>query len=135
MYSRILVRLAAPLILTLLFPLSVGLDWPNALQWALLTSLTLAWLIFAWLSVVNSHQISPEHASVVREQDALLTDLRRFVNNEIEGSRHEIDRARELIREAVGNLGGSFDAMNRKSREQSAAIARIIDHKLKHRVG
>ena len=85
MYSRILVRLAAPLILTLLFPLSVGLDWPNALQWALLTSLTLAWLIFAWLSVVNSHQISPEHASVVREQDALLTDLRRFVNNEIEG--------------------------------------------------
>ena len=127
MYSRILVRLAAPLILTLLFPLSVGLDWPNALQWALLTSLTLAWLIFAWLSVVNSHQISPEHASVVREQDALLTDLRRFVNNEIEGSRHEIDRARELIREAVGSLGGSFDAMNRKSREQSAAIARIID--------
>ena len=53
MYSRILVRLAAPLILTLLFP----------------------------LSVVNSHQISPEHASVVREQDALLTDLRRFVIN------------------------------------------------------
>ena len=127
MYSRILVRLAAPLILTLLFPLSVGLDWPNALQWALLTSLTLAWLICAWLSVVNSHQISPEHASVMREQDALLTDLRRFVNNEIEGSRHEIDRARELIREAVGSLGGSFDAMNRKSREQSAAIARIID--------
>ena len=127
MYSRILVRLAAPLILTLLFPLSVGLDWPNALQWALLTSLTLAWLIFAWLSVVNSHQISPEHASVVREQDALLSELRRFVNNEIEGSRHEIDRARELIREAVGSLGGSFDAMNRKSREQSAAIARIID--------
>ena len=127
MYSRILVRLAAPLILTLLFPLSVGLDWPNALQWALLTSLTLAWLIFAWLSVVNSHQISPEHASVVREQDALLTDLRRFVNNEIEGSRSEIERARELIREAVNNLGGSFDAMNRKSREQSAAISRIID--------
>ena len=127
MYSRILVRLAAPLILTLLFPLSVAFEWPNALQWALLTSLTLAWLIFAWLTVTNSHQISPEHASVVREQDALLTELRRFVNNEIEGSRSEIDRARELIREAVSNLGGSFDAMNRKSREQSAAISRIID--------
>ena len=127
MHSRILVRLAAPLILTVLFPLSVGLAWPSALQWALLTSLTLAWLIFAWLTAANAHQISPEHASVVREQDALLTELRRFVNNEIEGSRSEIDRARELIREAVGNLGGSFDAMNRKSREQSAAISRIID--------
>ena len=31
MYSRILVRLAAPLILTLLFPVSVGFDWPTAL--------------------------------------------------------------------------------------------------------
>ena len=108
MYSRILVRLAAPLILTLLFPLSVGFEWPNALQWALLTSLTLAWLIFAWLTAVTAHQTSPEHASVVREQDALLTELRRFVNNEIEGSRSEIERARELIRDAVNNLGGSF---------------------------
>ena len=72
MYSRILVRLAAPLILTLLFPLSVGLDWPNALQWALLTSLTLAWLIFAWLSVVNSHQISPAMC-VFSGIDAVMT--------------------------------------------------------------
>ena len=40
----------------------------------------LAWLIFAWLTATNGQQISPEHASVVREQDALLTELRRFVN-------------------------------------------------------
>src|SRR5690606_13273468 len=61
-----------------------------------------------------------------REQQMLLGELRSFVDKEIEGSRHEIDRARELIRQAVAGLGGSFDAMNRKSRQQSQAMARII---------
>ncbi|HSX64453.1 MAG TPA: methyl-accepting chemotaxis protein [Pseudoxanthomonas sp.] len=127
MYSRILVRLAAPFLLTLLFPVSVAFDWPAPARWAILTTLTLAWLIFAFYSVRSAHRPSPEHAKVIREQDALLSELRRFVANEIDGSRGEIDRARELIREAVRGLGQSFDAMSRKSREQSAAVSRIVD--------
>jgi methyl-accepting chemotaxis protein len=127
MYSRILVRLAAPFILTLLFPVAVASDWPAPMRWAILTTMTLAWLIFAFLSVWSAHHPSAEQAKVIREQDSLLTDLRRFVNNEIEGSRHEIDRARELIREAVNGLGQSFDAMSRKSREQSSVVSRIVD--------
>jgi methyl-accepting chemotaxis protein len=127
MYSRILVRLAAPFILTLLFPVAVASDWPAPMRWAILTTMTLAWLIFAFLSVWSAHRPSAEQASVIREQDSLLTELRRFVNNEIEGSRHEIDRARELIREAVSGLGQSFDAMSRKSREQSSVVSRIVD--------
>ncbi|WP_454831187.1 methyl-accepting chemotaxis protein [Pseudoxanthomonas wuyuanensis] len=127
MYSRILVRLAAPFLLTLLFPVSVAFDWPAPARWAILTTLTLAWLIFAFYSVRSSQRPSPEHAKVIGEQDALLAELRRFVGNEIEGSRAEIDRARELIREAVRGLGQSFDAMSRKSREQSAAVSRIVD--------
>jgi methyl-accepting chemotaxis protein len=127
MYSRILVRLAAPFILTLLFPVAVASDWPAPMRWAILTTMTLAWLIFAFLSVWSAHRPSQEQLSVIREQDALLTELRRFVNNEIEGSRSEIDRARELIREAVSGLGQSFDAMSRKSREQSSVVSRIVD--------
>ena len=127
MYSRILVRLAAPLILTLVFPLSVAFDWPGAVQWAILTTMTLAWLLFAFLSVWGAQKPSAEHTSILREQDTLLNELRRFVGNEIEGSRAEIDRARGLIRDAVGGLGESFDAMMRKSREQSLAVSRIVD--------
>ncbi len=127
MYSRSLVRLAAPLLLTLVFPLSVALDWPAPVRWAILTTMTLAWLLFAFLSVWNAHKPSPEQATILREQDALLNELRRFVGNEIEGSRSEIERARGLIREAVSGLGDSFDAMMRKSREQSAVVSRIVD--------
>jgi len=127
MYSRIIIRLAAPLVLTLLLPLAFALDWPAALRWAMLTTMTLSWLGFAWWSTRAQPQPSPEHTRILREQDQLLTELRSFVGTEIDGSRSEIERARDLIRQAVAGLGGSFDAMNRKSRQQNQALARIVD--------
>ena len=127
MYSRIIIRLAAPLVLTLLLPLAFALDWPAALRWAVLTTMTLSWLGFAWWSTRAQVQRSPEHTRILREQDQLLTELRSFVGTEIDGSRSEIERARDLIRQAVAGLGGSFDAMNRKSRQQNQALARIVD--------
>ncbi|HLM53367.1 MAG TPA: chemotaxis protein, partial [Pseudoxanthomonas sp.] len=113
MYPRILVRLAAPLILTLLFPLAVAFDWPASVRWTLLTVMPLSWLAFAFYSARSLARPSPEQLAVSREQEALLTDLRHFVSNEISGSREEIGRARELIRDAVRGLGTSFDAMSR----------------------
>ena len=127
MYSRLFIRLAAPLVLTLLLPVAIGFEWPAALRWAILTTMTLSWLGFAWWTARAQNQRSPEQARILREQDQLLSELRSFVGNEIEGSRGEVERARDLIRHAVSGLGGSFDAMNRKSRQQSQALARIVD--------
>jgi len=126
MYPRNLIRLATPLVLTLLLPIAFGLDWPAPLRWAILSTLTASWLVYAYLALRREVR-SPEHARIVREQDQLLGELRRFVGNEIDGSRNEIERARELIRQAVSGLGGSFDAMSRKSRQQSTAMSRIVD--------
>jgi len=127
MYSRLLIRLAAPLALTLLFPISAGLDWAAPVQWAIFTTMALSWLGLAAWMVYSQTRRSPGQSKVMREQDQLLSELRNFVGNEIEGSRNEIERARELIRQAVAGLGGSFEAMNRKSRQQSQALARIVD--------
>lgn len=127
MYPRIFIRLAAPLALTLLLPLAFALEWPAALRWAILTTMTLSWLGFAWWTGRSQPQPSAEQARILREQDQLLNELRTFVGNEIDGSRSEVERARDLIRQAVNGLGGSFDAMNRRSRQQSQALARIVD--------
>ena len=129
MDSRLFFRMAAPLVLTLFVPIAIGFDWPAPVRWAILTTQTLSWFGFAaWLLLRTPAAAAPskEHARVVREQEQLLGELRSFVGKEIDGSRHEIERARELIRQAVAGLGGSFDAMNRKSRQQSQAMARII---------
>ncbi|WOB52016.1 methyl-accepting chemotaxis protein [Xanthomonas hydrangeae] len=127
MYSRPLIRLAAPLALTLLFPFAVGFDWPASVRWAILATMTLSWLVFAAWVTYSQFRRNPDQTRILREQDQLLNELRTFVSNEVDGSRSEVERARELIRQAVSGLGGSFEAMNRKSRQQSQALARIVD--------
>ncbi|MEQ4575905.1 methyl-accepting chemotaxis protein [[Pseudomonas] boreopolis] len=127
MYSRSFIRMAAPLVLTLVFVLAEAFGWPGPVRWALLVTMVLSWLGFAGWSSWSQSRRHPDQARVLREQDQLLNELRSFVTNEVEGSRVEVERARELIRQAVAGLGGSFDAMNRKSRQQSHALARIID--------
>ncbi|MFA0923579.1 methyl-accepting chemotaxis protein [Xanthomonas fragariae] len=127
MYSRPLIRLAAPLALTLLFPFAVGFDWPASVRWAILATMTLSWLGFAAWVTYSQFRRNPDQTRILREQDQLLNELRTFVSNEVDGSRSEVERARELIRQAVSGLGGSFEAMNRKSRQQSQALARIVD--------
>ncbi|MGN6512733.1 MAG: methyl-accepting chemotaxis protein [Lysobacteraceae bacterium] len=121
MDSRTLFRLAAPLALTVLLILTEALGWPAGVRWGAMVAMTLAWLAFAWFAM------HPLNRDALREQTRLLDELRSFVNAEVQGSRTEIERTRELIREAVAKLGGSFDTLNRKSREQGEVVARLID--------
>jgi methyl-accepting chemotaxis protein len=122
MDSRVLIRLAAPLALTVVLLAAELLGWPTAVRLGALVTMTAAWLGFAWFAYRPG-----ANAAMVREQGKLLEDLRSFVSAEVTGSRNEIDRTRDLIREAVAKLGGSFEAVNRKSREQSEVVTRIID--------
>lgn len=121
MDSRVVIRLAAPLALTVLLLTAQLLDWPVAARLGATVAMAAAWLVFAWAQ----NQGTP--ASLMREQTRLLEDLRNFIGAEVNGSRTEIERTRELIRESVGKLGGSFEAVNRQSRQQSEVVTRIID--------
>ncbi|MGY0558915.1 methyl-accepting chemotaxis protein [Lysobacter sp. A421] len=121
MDSRVVIRLAAPLALTLLLLCAQLLDWPSAARLGATVAVAAAWLVFAW----SRRERTPP--ALVREQTRLLEDLRKFISAEVSGSHTEIERTRELIRESVGKLGGSFEAVNRKSRQQSEIVTRIID--------
>ena len=123
MDSRVLLRLAAPLALTLVLVLAQVLDLAAPVRWGSLAAMTLAWLWFAWTMA------RPGDSALVRDQGRLLEELRNFIGAEVQGSRSEIDRTRELIRESVAKLGTSFDAVNRRSRQQSEVAARILDRR------
>ena len=130
MTPRPLMLLAAPLAFSLLLVLSLALALPAPLQWALLLTQIASWAAFAWWQLQqrnNSASQSKEGTRVLREQEQLLSELRGYIGSEVEGTRSEVERARELIRQAVAGLGSSFDAMNRKSRQQSQAVNRIVD--------
>ena len=123
MDSRLLIRLAAPLVLTVTLIATEAFGLSAPVRWGALTAMTLAWLGFTW------SLLRPSASTVVLmgEQTRLLDDLRTFIGAEVQGSRAEIERTRELIRESVGKLGGSFEAVNRKSRQQGEVVARLID--------
>ena len=121
MDSRTLFRLAAPLALSLLLVTAEIMHWPDGMRLGATIAVVLAWLAFTWAA------LRPGGRQEMAEQTRLLDELRIFVTAEVRGSRTEIDRTRELIREAVSKLGGSFEALNRKSRQQGELVARIID--------
>ncbi len=121
MESRVVIRLAAPLALTALLLCVQFFEWPTAVRLGITVATAAAWLVFVWVQ----NQGTP--STVLREQTRLLEDLRNFISAEVSGSRTEIERTRELIRDSVGKLGGSFEAVNRKSRQQSEIVTRIID--------
>ena len=129
MTPRPLILLAAPIAFSLLLVLSLALALPAPLQWALLLTQIASWGAFAWWQLHQRSSRSPnkENSRLLREQEQLLGELRGFIGSEVEGSRAEVERARELIRQAVASLGSSFDAMNGKSRQQSQAVSRIVD--------
>jgi len=127
MPTRDLTRLAIPLALTILLPVAFAVHWPAPVCWSLLGMLTVSWLAYSYWSARWGRQFLQGRGKMVQEQEQLLSELLQFVNNEIDGSRGEIERARELIRQAVTALSNSFEAMTRKSSQQSAAMARIVD--------
>jgi methyl-accepting chemotaxis protein len=123
MAPRVLIRIAAPLALTfvLVGVEVVGVSAP--VRWGVMAAMVLAWLTYAW------SLLRPGFRQRLDEQSRLLEELRGFIGTEVQGSRTEIDRTRDLIRESVARLGGSFEAMNRKSRQQGEVVARLIDRR------
>jgi len=120
---RHLTIVAIALALTVLLPLAFTLGWPGALGWAIAALQAASWLGYVWL---NRSRQPPGVRLVIAEQEQLLGELLRFVSNEIDGSRQQINRARDLIREAVAGLGSSFETMNRTSQQQHGVMTRIV---------
>ena len=127
MIKRILQYLSVGILLTVAVVISAVTDQSNS--WIALCSFLslIAWTVGAIFLARNSRSRTPEEIKLLREQDALLQDLRSFVGRELEGSRGEINRTKTLIRDAVANLQRSFDAMARHSREQGASVSKIVD--------
>ena len=124
MHSRFLIRISAPLLLTLTLVGAEALALSGPIRWGALVAMTLAWLGFAW-SVRGGNFDASAHGEHIR----VLDELRSFIGTEVQGSRTEIQRTRELIRESVSRLGGSFEAVNRQSRLQSEVVSRMIDRR------
>ncbi|HJU40806.1 MAG TPA: methyl-accepting chemotaxis protein [Tahibacter sp.] len=127
MHARSLIRLAPALALTVLHVVAELSGWPAPMRLAVTTTTLLSWLAFgAWLYVATRRE-GATGDTLLREQARALDELRAYVQQEIDGSRQEVDRTRGLLQQAVRQLSASFENMNQNSRTQSLAISRLVD--------
>jgi len=127
MLIRILTKLSAALVFTIGFVLLWSFGATPLLQGLMLAAMVIAWVACSIWLALDSRRHTPDEAKLLREQEAVLAELRTFVSRELEGGKSEIDRTKGLIHEAVSALSSSFDAMAKQSREQGQAVSRIVD--------
>ncbi|ROH90812.1 chemotaxis protein [Stagnimonas aquatica] len=133
MTSPILKTLLPPLVFTAAHALATLLAAPAPMVWTLLAAMLLAWVHASWrLQRQERRKLDallrqkPRDEAWLAEQHRLLAGICDSAREEAQSVLGEVDRVRVLIRDAVGQLQQSFEAMNRQSREQSATVARIV---------
>ncbi len=102
---------------------------PALVQWATGGAVlaALAWFIFnqqrELLALRGEHQ--RQQALALRQHQS-LGELRNGLSAEAAGVHQEAARVRTLIADAVRQLGAAFEEMNRQSKTQETAMARIL---------
>jgi methyl-accepting chemotaxis protein len=108
--------------------LALGLSGPA--MWACLLTMAGAWGAFAFFAeqrLSGCMQRGNElHQALVRQQ-GLMLQMQQAMGTDIGQSRKEVKRTQSLLHEAVKKLSGSFEEMNRRSREQEVLVRGVVD--------
>jgi methyl-accepting chemotaxis protein len=99
--------------------------------WVAVTAL--AWIAFCAgqqcrlsdLALDKQHRDASGENTCVQTR-ALLGELSSALQQQIEAARAEIEQTRGLVRDAVGNLGGSFQALNQQTRAQQQVVSGLV---------
>jgi methyl-accepting chemotaxis protein len=117
--------IAVPFGLTLLY---VGATLGGVPAWAriaIAVALAGGWLFAFWQLRREHLRESRERASAQLRRQHLL-DLRRGASAEAAGTQREIGRVRQLVSDAVQQLGNAFNDLNRHSDTQQGAVTRLL---------
>ena len=110
------------------------LSVPVVVLWGTLAAMAATWAWLLWS--VQSGQVSisikgQEQASEPKDSKAdfekLLRDTQRMAESEIAALRSEMQRVHDLVAEAVRDIGGSFDEIQRHSHTQEGEMRRIVE--------
>jgi len=129
MYASFITRVIPPAALTAAYVSAEVAAWPNAVRWALLSTMVLSWVVMAAWFTISARRRTPDEQRMLKEQEQLLRELRQFVGTEIGGSQQEIRRTRSLLQQAIAKLQSNFATINQNSRTQSEAVARMMDRR------
>jgi methyl-accepting chemotaxis protein len=123
--------LVLPLLATTAQLISAVAPVHPALLWVTMAGMLFAWGHFFW--AVQSGAVCI-HMSGHAENDPdaqyyknLLKSVQNMAQGEIATLRKEMQRVQDLVAEAVRDIGGSFDEIQRQSAQQESEMRRIVD--------
>ena len=118
--------LASTAVLAVLYLAAV----PAAIIWLGFAVLLSVWLQSAWQAerqLQSAHHTARQRENSLHEYQRLLAEMRDGLGNEAAGVRHEVQRVSGLLRDAILELGASFQEMNRCSTQQEVAMTRMLN--------
>lgn len=130
MYREIIKIFAMPLAFVTLHVLTEvfvgGGFWTGLSTIALVASL----VYWAWKngsSLVNAKAMGSQHGHALERHQVLLGELRGGLSDEMKNVIGEVERVRRLVHDAVVQLTGSFEELNRQSKLQEEAVSRVMN--------
>lgn len=123
-----------PLIASLAHGISALTPLHPVLLWITLGVMTAAWAYLLWAVQSGSVHIgseavaaAPQDSADVSHYEKLLRDTQAMADGEIAQLRSEMQRVHDLVAEAVRDIGGSFDEIQRHSHHQEGEMRRIVE--------
>lgn len=130
MSRQILKIFAVPLLFMTLHVLTAlfigGGLWTGLSTLALVASL----IWWGWKnghSLIAAQSMGAQHGHALERHQALLGELRGGLADEMKSVVGEVERVRRLVHDAVVQLTGSFEELNRQSRLQEEAVSRVMN--------
>ena len=130
MYREIIKIFAVPLAFVTVHVLTElligGGFWTGLSTVALIGSL----VYWAWKhgsSLINAQSSGARHGHAVEKHQVLLGELRGGLADEMKNVIGEVERVRRLVHDAVVQLTGSFEELNRQSKLQEEAVSRVMN--------
>lgn len=130
MYRQILKLFAVPLAFVSLHVLTAlfvgGGFWTGVSTLALVGSL----IWWGWKnghSLIAAQVMGAQHGHALERHQVLLGELRGGLADEMKSVVGEVERVRRLVHDAVVQLTGSFEELNRQSKFQEEAVSRVMN--------
>lgn len=78
-------------------------------------------------SLIEAQSQGAQHDHALEQHQALLGELRGGLADEMKNVIGEVERVRRLVHDAVVQLTGSFEELNRQSKFQEDAVSRVMN--------
>ena len=130
MYSQMIKIFIIPLVFTSAHVLTQIVPISGIWSGLSVVGMVSGWVYWVWKygrNLVAAQEHETRYGNALQRHQSLLGELRGGLTDEMKSVTGEVERVRRLVHDAVVQLTGSFEELNRQSKLQEAAVSRVMN--------